>query len=432
MANKESIESGSGEVCGVCKTAELGDYVFCDEDQTWYHKQCLKIDDATYDQLMKTPGNYVCPKCVEKNKTPDQVPLQQHVEQMASLAEVTENTPPSPEGQATLPLSHDVASEQIVSQNIPTTAEDIVPQAGPSGKQPRSERFVRQTSRKSTTPIRDVQPRRPRRVLSDDSSSEDEEGYSRVRRILNHRGKVPKREFLIQWYDKSESWEPEKNCDGCVNLLNAYCNLKRVERSKLKQKGKAGYSGEGPLIRDNWATVQDVLERASRYGNKNAIQPEEFTKRGKEDAIYVMQMGEHCFVILYYVDKKLALIADGDNLYEQDEVAQEVMRAEFHGIQVKSIPFVGQNRSSRCASSAVGIIIEFQSAHMKGEIPVLLKPSRVNFERINNSLHKVESEKVTPWIPIHLQAKGVTCPKCGKNYRYARNRNVLNKHKCDL
>lgn len=46
-----------------------------------------------------------------------------------------------------------------------------------------------------------------------------------------------------------------------------------------------GYSGVGELIEDNWATIPDVLQRASIYGNPTALQPQEIVKRGNEDAI---------------------------------------------------------------------------------------------------------------------------------------------------
>lgn len=382
-------------------------------------------------------------------------------ESRTASVEPSENIPPTFSEESTQLLAQEVGAEETtqeltqivataryVSETPPILSSvSLEPQPGPSGKRVSSSadestnsdegqrssdrpwgRFVRQTGRKSTTPIREVVPTHRPPILEEDSS--DEEGYYTVKSIKSHRGKPPKREFLVQWTDLSETWEPESHCDGAVNLINAYCNRKRLEKSKLKPRGEVGYSGDVVPIKENWATIADILEKAAIYGNKRAIQPEEFVKLGKQDAIYVVQIGNHCFVVLYYHQRKLAIVADDGNLFEKDEVAQQFIASEFRGIDIKSVPFTGQNRTNRCASSAVGIILDFQIAHSKGEIPKEVKPSRLIFERVNSVLHKVDSAKTTSWTPINEQRIGITCPKCGKNYRYAKNRNVLNLHRC--
>lgn len=135
-------------------------------------------------------------------------------------------------------------------------------------------------------------------------------------------------------------------------------------------------------------------------------------------------------MILYYHNLKLAIVADGANLYHEDEVAKKVVASEFAGIEIINSIFLGQNMDNRCDSSAVAIVLEFQKLQMKKEIPAELRPPKVTFERINNVLHKVETERITEWKPIDQRQKGVMCPRCAKNFRNAKNRNILNFHKC--
>jgi hypothetical protein len=136
----------------------------------------------------------------------------------------------------------------------------------------------------------------------------------------------------------------------------------------------------------------------------------------KDDAILVLQIGIHCFVILYYHDRKMAIVADGGNIYASDQLAQRVIQSEFKGVNIINVPFYGQNRSNRCASAAVGIIIEFQKLHNRNELPCEVRSTKVVFERIKRVMHKVDTPKVTPWEPINVRSFGITCPSCGKHF----------------
>ena len=177
-------------------------------------------------------------------------------------------------------------------------------------------------------------------------------------------------------------------------------------------------------------SLEEIVNKATIYGKKEYLQPALYIRKPTQDAILVMQIGIHAFVVLYYSARKLAIVADGANLYATDELAKTVIESEFTGEEVVNIPFYGQNRTNRCASSAVAIVLEFQKIHRSGEVPKEVRPTKVMFERLNQVLHKVDTPVTTGWQPINTQKIGVTCDKCGKHYRNAKNRNVLNKHKC--
>lgn len=65
--------------------------------------------------------------------------------------------------------------------------------------------------------------------------------YFEVRAIHRHRTRNDQREFLVEWrgYIDDEtnknlrSWEPEKNLDGCIDLLQSYCRKKKIALSSI-------------------------------------------------------------------------------------------------------------------------------------------------------------------------------------------------------
>jgi hypothetical protein len=279
----------------------------------------------------------------------------------------------------------------------PPTAGELAQRAG---------RRIRQTCRKSTaTPSPSTSGRRQAV-----DPYKDSDGYAEVTAIVGHRGSEKNREFQIQWADNSLEWVKWKDCDGCVDMIKLYCRTKRIVAPKdLTYKKGCGFVGsDEDMVEENWASLDDILERAKSYGNRCALQPFIYKKVPNHDAIMVTQIGNHCFVILYYHDKRIAIIADGLNVFSKDDFAQRVIRSEFDGINVINIPFFGQNRANQCASSAVAIIIELQKAHQHDAIPSELRPERVTYQRIVNSLHPVEEPALQKFKSIDQQQKGVT------------------------
>lgn len=190
-----------------------------------------------------------------------------------------------------------------------------------------------------------------------------------------------------------------------------------------------GYSGKQTPIKSNWATVSRILDQVRIHG-KDTIQPEEFQSLKPRDGLFIKQIGQHCFAILYYHDIKTVLVTDGLNSYYEDEFARQVIETEFKGCKIEVIPFHGQNQDNRCASATAAALIEFQRVYRTKLIPIELIPAKSTYARIQAVLHKIDTNKITGPVMINEQLKGVTCQLCGRNFRHAKNRNVLNFHKC--
>jgi hypothetical protein len=154
----------------------------------------------------------------------------------------------------------------------------------------------------------------------------DSDGYAEVTAILGHRGSEKNREFQVQWADNSLEWVKYKDCDGCIDMIKLYCRTKRIVAPKdLKYKKGCGFVGsDDQLVEENWVPLDEIEAKAKAYGDKNALQAVQFTEPPRDDSIMLTQIGNHCFVLLYYRERRLLLVADGLNAYPQDAHSRNV------------------------------------------------------------------------------------------------------------
>ncbi|CAA3033126.1 Hypothetical predicted protein [Olea europaea subsp. europaea] len=389
----------------------------------------------------------------------EQQPEQAQAEK--SPAQTTQTEPPAAVAQAV-----DLTIQQLTgAADIPTPSPDPPGLQAPDSNLPRLSTVValvnaarntpspqpvaiktrRDTARKSTGPRFDPLPSgkvlpKPRRAPAPEPQPSTSSGRSRaskrreeteweVRKVVTHRGEPPKREFRIQWGDRTYTWEPEENCRGCLDLVKQYCRAAEIRMTSLRPL-PGGFAGEAKLVEENCATVDQVLAKVSQFGDPDGIKPQAFTEFQPRDALYIYQVARHFFVILYVHRKRIAWITDGANCYEEDEVAQDLVQEHFRGIEIVPIPYYGQSHASQCATSAAAAAIEFQRYYNLRRTPSHIRPPKSKIERIGAILHKAPEAKYTPWTPIDQQFKGVTCEECGKHWPNAKNRRVLTLHKC--
>lgn len=252
-------------------------------------------------------------------------------------------------------------------------------------------------------------------------------GHYEVKKVVAHRQVGARRESKLQFVDGSEHWVRESDCDNCVKRLMNYCNREGIEQTGLPQPS-AGASGQREPTTENWVTAAEVIKKASIYGKNVGIQLYIFVENKPWDSIYLEQVGQHFFVVLYIHERNLAMVADGLNSLPEDRAAMEMIKEDFAPAEVKVVRFKGQNRDDRCGSAVVAIILEFQKTYDRGEIPVELVPEKVTYQRVERALHKV---LITSWTLIQEQRIGAGCPRCGKTFRNAKNRAILNLYKCE-
>jgi hypothetical protein len=396
------------------------DWLYCNTEHFWYHRECLKVTKEQFAIIDQSDDPYKCPRCVERDQ-PEQQPAVRPVPggKVLPTNNDDENNDPSSQESLLLRPSHEPISsssdsssdEEVIEQQVDRPATRGAPrQMQPSG----SGTTRRSTARKSTAAIDKAPSRRSRSTVSTEAVDplKDSDGYAEIKDIIGHKGAGPKREFQVMWTDDTIEWVKEKDCDGCVYQIKLYCRAKNLPAPTIKYRKGCGHADDNEEVEEAWASIGEILGRAHIYGDKDSLQAVEFRDRPNEDAILAMQIGNHCFVILYYHSRNIAIIADGSNAYQTDSFAQRCIKMEFEGVNLINIPFHGQNKSNRCASSAAIIIIEFQKYYNRDLLPTEIVPTKVVFERVQRSIHKVETTKTVGWTPINMQKFGITVRWC--------------------
>lgn len=128
-----------------------------------------------------------------------------------------------------------------------------------------------------------------------DDSSENEE---RISHVEDHRIIHTKlTQFqLVYRINGQKLWFDEKDCKGCIDLINSYCRKKNIEISTIRPT----LCGAIPSREPNtaiWKSIDDILKMVKTYGEKSDMQKEIFRKLENKDAIYLLQVGSHCVVI---------------------------------------------------------------------------------------------------------------------------------------
>lgn len=375
---KEALKSAQNDECPICDgKSKATFYALCDGCDKWYHPRCLNQDP----KIIQKARNFLCNKCGTTNDADHQTQEQQMENEQTS---------------------GDISfSDQF---NEPTQNNDH--SSEPSGK----------ASQEST----------------DHNNSTDDEGYKAVDYFKDHRTKNGKREFLAVYKDEDEQWVKETDCDGCVDFLNIYCESNRIPTTTVQYKeGCGAISGRKPN-KNLWAPIDRIKDMVISYGNREAIQPKIFSRINQgEDSLQLIQIGSHCFALLYISEIKTCYLADGQNTFSKHGKSRKMVLKKLSGVKfLKFLPFNGQKEEDNCASSAAAIAIEFQRLHNIKQLP--MEPLLVadgTLERIRKVLHKGSGEKINTWSPIVGEAWKVKCDNCGAKFK-TKNRGALNLHKC--
>lgn len=251
-----------------------------------------------------------------------------------------------------------------------------------------------------------------------------------VASIVCHAGKPPNRRFRIKYVDGTESWLNEKECDNCLDLLKIYIAQKGLAATKVKHPKKCGSLG-GVLEEQNFVSVDDVIKLARKNLRSQSMQPVLFDEPDRsQDGLFVMQIGSHCFAVLYLCESKTCIIADGANVSATDRIAHDMVHTHIPDAKLVPLPFIGQNRPDKCASSCIAIMVELEKIYRSRVIPDKLMPEKRLFKELNKKLHPVYTPPTTGRWRINQTSIGVECPKCGRRWLRQKNRAVLNLHKC--
>lgn len=411
--NQEPQEQALNNDCHICKDKRKFQlYVFCNSCLLWYHARCLKLDPKKVDP--NPNAKFTCESCKVQSTDPQKPEDRQNGDSLQSPS-----NPQSP--------NDNTQQEDNLRRHINTQNGNSL--QSPSNLQPVDD-----------TQLDDDQ-QQPEDEDSPNSSSDtddetedsgtDEEGYAGVEAIRNWKSTGNGRNFLIMFKkNKEERWLHEADLDGCVDMLNQYCKRNGLAPTTLEYKDKCGAPNEHRANKRNWASIDEIKNMVEIYGRRNGLKPEILQELGRNDALYLLQIGTHCYTILYFSDKKLCVIGDGENTYLTNKSSKTMVDSRLKGArEIKAIPFNNQKEKDHCASSAACIAIEFQLVYTTKNLPKELKPPPGLMKTMRARLHKEPGKIIREWKKVQDIKWRVQCDKCGKTFN-TKSRAVLNIHKC--
>lgn len=145
--------------------------------------------------------------------------------------------------------------------------------------------------------------------------------YYVVLRILEHKIDEDIRSFKIRWfgYDdpSDDTWEPESHLDGCIPMLNNYCERNGLPPTHMIEL--VGSIDQG-ADKQNWVSLDKIIQSINVVSNSMAFYNNidvKILQSVKDfvygESIYIHSNGFHCFVLA--IDKENRLrVADGANL----------------------------------------------------------------------------------------------------------------------
>lgn len=259
--------------------------------------------------------------------------------------------------------------------------------------------------------------------------------YHDVKSIVNMREADDTRYFQIQWkYSPVRTWEPEKNLDGCPDLLQNFLVSRGKELSQIKGFVGADTSKSAKVNISNWHTIEDIIQIFRSEASLLKIELGSLSVASwtsgclVKDGIYFMDCDQHCYVLLYEHDKELAIIADGQNLYRDNDDTATFIR-NIVGVRLISIKYSGQIGLDHCSSSAILIALELAKCYTANYRPLELMPIKSLRDRIISRLHPHESESlhsdtgIACGSSLRALRKSLICNKCGKAFSYGARRN---------
>lgn len=278
------------------------------------------------------------------------------------------------------------------------------------------------------------------RESNDDKSDSDNDDTYEVDNIISVRGSVPNREFQVMWrgYPASKStWEPELNLQGAFESVQKFLRS-YPEQEKTILKGDKNMGAEcDSLIRlneYNWVSlkrVMDVIETYTqpKYKIINVLEFEgESTDDG--DKIYLINYQRHCFVSLMLEEENICYIADGIDLFLNDQATNieitNLLRVRKQDVSIFGLSYQKQSCVDYCASSAVLIALEFKRMYRSRTIPSVITASPWIRNTVTSLLHKHCSQRLTSWQPVD-QIPIPSCPFCGRSFK-GKKRTAISAH----
>lgn len=153
--------------------------------------------------------------------------------------------------------------------------------------------------------------------------------------------------------------------------------------------------------------------------------------KASKDTLFLLDFEVHCYVLLYSHSLKAAFIADGANIYREDQETAESIK-KLVNFRLISVKYDQQLKADHCTSSAVLIGIEL--LRMKSLDVRRFKISAREYwkKRLTQQFHPEESASLKK-VKLGGRRDDLVCPYCSKTYlsskRQAYSVHIANGHK---
>lgn len=418
-ASKAECSDAQNNNCAICQDKKkFQAYALCEQCHLWFHPKCLGLDPKVIREAPKEQP-FICRRCNIDMATPE-----------PSSSQATSNGAnrsfDGTFGPFDQPIfehpgqDYDSSSEREQKGLVDNydhgneTYDEVISPEPVGHEKPSSQR----TELYSTD----------EEVLSDT----DEEGYAEITKVVAHKGTGENLRFQVEFRkDKSLKWLSYKHCDGALTLVNEYARLKSIPVPlNLKHKYPSGATSTTNAIKELWVSTDKIVQVIKTYGDKSGIQPEVFTKLAQKDGLFVLQVGQHCFAVIFLANKKICILADGQNTFIDSKRTRALVLTALEGAEyVEAITYLGQLESDKCGGSCAAIAIELQRLYKTKNWPSEIQPSTSIKKRVNDSLYKEQGRKLNPPKTLQGNKFRAQCENCGTTFP-TKNRGALNLHRC--
>lgn len=252
------------------------------------------------------------------------------------------------------------------------------------------------------------------------------EGEYEVEKILSHRMKNGRLQYLVKWlrYEESDnSWEPAPELVNAHLLVTKYRLENNVSLEKVWRPARLGFVGPSSAGDSNWMTLKDIIQAIQVYSKKRDYKREldvvifDGDMVLDSDVILLIQAANHCLVGLYIDDQRVCYMADGQNKFQRSQTLR-TMVSDLLKVSLRSVSFDQQRCDDHCGTTAVLLALEFKRIYSSGlEIPSILTVPKGLQNRLISIHHKEGSSKSKSWRPVGDMLSLSTCDKCGKTFK---------------
>lgn len=251
---------------------------------------------------------------------------------------------------------------------------------------------------------------------------EKKDFYEEVTAISGHNEDLS--EFRIHWkYSPKSEWLSIDRLDGCLELLQAYCEKHGFEEElklPLRYAGAGGKEDDHNV--NNWWTLESAIAELNRLVRQEKIDfpgKIEMLTTGpipKKVSLLLLRHDFHIYVLLWLPGKRLLYVSDSANkCLESSKTRKEINSIFPKGSILRAVPNPSQYNVDGCAAYGVAIGLELIRRFKEGTLNSG-STNKLRRALINRLLTHSGADKSKSSLPTGsniLNRVRLQCPKCG-------------------